>query len=314
MAELVIRSSSADAFLRCPQYYEYVYELGYNPVDEDPILTYGLGTHDALEARGKGEPLHVQVATLGRRLVDLPWYRQMTATAMIALYNEVYADEDIEYLHVEHPFKVEIADGVVFRGKFDAICRDNDGRLFIMEHKTTRADISDGAPYWLKKEINTQADSYMMAARWLDIDVEYIRYDVLKAPQLKPYKTTPKDKQKFYVRDGKYGKKGDPKPGTRLRPEGSKEFKDRVMEYVSENRDNLLKRVDFERTINDNVRAQHNLFKIAKLIKTGARPQNGASCLIGVRGTECEYRQVCLGNTSLSNTGLFRRNEDPFGY
>jgi hypothetical protein len=301
-----------DAFLRCPKLYEYEYELCFEPTEEDPVLTFGSGMHHALEARGKGKDLHAQVAAFSRTVKELPWHKVLIGQMLVALYNERYKNDGIEYLHAERPFCVTLPDGTIFRGKFDGICRDREGRLFIMEHKTTRSKIDDGERYWERKEINTQADSYVYAARMSGFDVEYIKYDVIKVPQLKPLKATPKARQEFYKRDGKYGKKGDPKPGTRLRTEGDAEFKARVAKYLLEGGDSLLKRVDFEKSLHDNQMAENNLMDIATLIKTGARPMNGASCFDFNR--ECDFRPVCKGETNLKNIMLYQINPNPLEY
>lgn len=322
MAELQLRSSSIDTFLRCPKLYSIKFEQGYEPVDEDPVLVFGSAAHEGLEARGNGKPLADQVGAFSRYARDRPMTpaNRIIGPLLLTLYSAKYADEGVTYKHVEYPFCIMMDDGVTeVRGKFDGLCIDENGHWFIMEHKTTRSKIEDGESYWQRKDMNIQRRLYLWAARKLGFDVKYIKYDVIKVPQLKQLKATPKASQKFY-KTTKLDKEtkeviyeaGDPRPGTRLRPEGNKEFKDRVMQYMVDNRDFLLKRVDYDYDECEAEDTEGELEEIATLISSGARPKNGSACFDYNRA--CEFKSVCMRETSLTNTTLYQLNEAPLEY
>ena len=69
-------------------------------------------------------------------------------------------------------------------GKIDGIC-ELDGRLLIMEHKTTSKTIT-GDHYWSEIALDQQITRYMLAARHLGYEVQGCMYDVLKKPGTKP--------------------------------------------------------------------------------------------------------------------------------
>lgn len=90
-----------------------------------------------------------------------------------------------EVLAAELPFDVMI-EGVRYCGKIDAIVRLGDGRVAVLEYKTTQADIDPGSDYWLRLRIDSQISGYVVAGRMLGFPIETVLYDVTCKPGIKP--------------------------------------------------------------------------------------------------------------------------------
>lgn len=303
-----LRSSGINAYLSCPRKYQNRYVLGYDTVDTNYVLGFGSAVHAGLEVLANGGDRTEARVAFGKEGRDLPDSQKVIGECLLILYHEAYKKDTLVYEGAEVPWELELSPGVTLMGKFDGIAVDSNGDRCIVEHKTTRSDIAEGANYWQARELDIQLDLYKWAANKLDMDIKYVLYDVVKVPRLKPHKTTPLEKQEFYKRKGKYGDVGDPRPGTRLRAEGPREFKERVMEYVLDNRHTLLRREKFY----DRMSPEKDIKDIAELIGTGLFPKNPGNCYAYNR--ECEYRPVCLNETSLSNTGLYQINPNPLEY
>ncbi|TAK94533.1 hypothetical protein EPO05_06230 [Patescibacteria group bacterium] len=96
---------------------------------------------------------------------------------------EVVANEQVFALQLE---------GVDVAGKIDGIVRLGDGRLAVLEHKTTSDDIAPAPagkpanPYWLRLRIDGQISMYFAAARAMGHDVRTVLYDVTAKPRISP--------------------------------------------------------------------------------------------------------------------------------
>jgi hypothetical protein len=70
-------------------------------------------------------------------------------------------------------------------GKIDGLGVLQDGRLALVEHKTTSDSVDTGSDYWLRLRLNQQVMQYVVAARALGWDVQMILYDVTKKPSIR---------------------------------------------------------------------------------------------------------------------------------
>ena len=61
-----------------------------------------------------------------------------------------------------------------------------DGRVAIVEFKTTRDEISPGSDYWKRLNIDRQVSVYMLGARALGYDATAVLYDAARVPGLRP--------------------------------------------------------------------------------------------------------------------------------
>lgn len=91
--------------------------------------------------------------------------------------------------------------------KIDRIVKLADGRIAVMETRTTSEEIEakDGEPpvYWKRLIMDTQSSISLMAARQLGYDAHIVLYDVLRRPTLKP-KMLPMNITRCLVETGAY--------------------------------------------------------------------------------------------------------------
>ena len=313
---LVLRSSTIGALFECPQKYHLNYELGVEPAQENPILTFGTAFHAACEERGKAlMGLGAEIPRLAflKAAANLPDKDKVIGECLVLLYQTRYRDERLTYEAVEKTLEVPLpGEAGILRLKLDGLVRDHEGKLWIMEHKTTRQGIGDGEWYWENKVFNLQIELYLWAAEQLGLNVEGVIYDVVRVPKLRVLGATPKDKQMFYKKDCAGGKKDDPRPGTRLRPESMDEFKCRVQQYILANTDTLTKRVWLHKAERPAGRTEA-IIEMAIQLANGAKACNPASCF-KFMGRPCEYLPICLGETSSRNRELYKINPNPLDY
>ena len=70
-------------------------------------------------------------------------------------------------------------------GKIDGLGVLHDGRLALVEHKTTSSDVSPDSNYWIRLRANPQVMQYILAARALGWDVSVVLYDVTRKPSIR---------------------------------------------------------------------------------------------------------------------------------
>src|SRR5690242_16184902 len=203
----------------------YKYQLGYRPLEEDaeaPAL--GHLVHLGLEAWWRSFDAAKTMAAV--REAEADPYAKARAEAMLAGYAIVHAEdaERYEVLSVEAEFRAPLlnpetgAESRTFRlgGKIDAVLRERaNGRVLIMEHKTSSEDISRGSVYWRRLRMDPQVSIYFAGARALGLDPEGCIYDVLGKAKQRPYQ-----------------------PGAkRSEPESPAAFRDRLMDVFASSPD-----------------------------------------------------------------------------
>jgi len=193
-----LTNSRLSAYKACPRKHYLSYELGIRPIGTAPPLRIGSAVHAGLEARLRGDndsdALAKAVATLDgfeREMVVAMlngywWMWQAAAVAPEIRVDEVIAVELPFSVPIRNPDTNRVAARVQFAGKIDAIVRLGDGRLAVMEHKTTSDDLEPTSDYWTRLRLDHQISGYMIAARELGYDVQTVLYDVLRKPGMRP--------------------------------------------------------------------------------------------------------------------------------
>ena len=92
-------------------------------------------------------------------------------------------------------------------GKIDLRLLDEQGRIVLVDHKTTSEDIEDPmAAYWKQLGIEGQANHYLLL-EWLNSrKVDYAIWDVVRKPSISPRQLT-KSEVKIIEAEGRYGGK-----------------------------------------------------------------------------------------------------------
>lgn len=261
--------SRARKFLSCPRSFQYLYVLGREGRDTAPELSYGNAWHALMEARWKGLPtprVYDPAAKLGK-------HEEQVLLTSLAQYNELYPmTQDVIECEVEHD--IELIPGHNLRCRFDALVRDN-GRVYLVEHKTTSSDIGPGSYYWERLALDQQVSWYYLAAQSLGYDVAGVIYDVLRKPALRKGKN-----------------------------EAQFSFTSRCCEAITSEPSKYFARETVTRTKGDLEKAKENFAAIVDMINLGAYPQNPSSCF--QFGRRCEYHEVCVGCANINDNSMFQ--------
>lgn len=313
----LLNNSRAQAFRRCPRLHYFAYELGYRRIEKSKELETGSIWHASLEAWWDALMHQQHDDALNRMMTalpDMPDYERARAEAVLSGYHCRWIDETIEVLGVEVWFSGPLVDPITgerhasfdVSGTLDAICRVPSGNVLVVEHKTSSQDFSVGAYYWRKLTLNSQVSMYLSAGPALGLELSGCLYDVIgKAPNLDPRLATPEA-------DRKYTKGGDLYARQRDIDEAPEDFKQRVIDAISEDPTKFYGRGEVVRLGSELEDSLLDVWQVADLI-TEARersrwPRNTDSCFAFNR--ECEFYAVCTGAEDLENSTLFEKQED----
>jgi hypothetical protein len=187
----------------CLVKYRNRYVLGLGEAETDP-QRFGNALHRALESwlrshhEGSERRLAAALESIG--LAD-PW-DAARARALILGYEARWGAARWRVIAVEIAFQYDLG-GHIIHGRIDAIIEDlDDGRTYVLEHKTTGDRFDAGSTYWARLAVDTQVSVYVDGATILGHDVAGVIYDVLARPKHQPAKATPADKQKFTAGKG----------------------------------------------------------------------------------------------------------------
>ncbi len=197
-------TSRLRAFHRCNRFHRYRYDLGIR-TPSSAAMGFGTNTHAALEAwylawqRGEDRLAAAFAAIDGADAADIDHAR---LRVLVAAYDTKWGGEDWEVLGVEVEFRYWLGD-VEIGGKIDAIIRDRrDGRVWVVEHKTSSADTSPGSAYLDRLCVDTQISIYVDGAAMLGHEIAGCIYDVLKRPLHEPKLATPDGKREYTAGSG----------------------------------------------------------------------------------------------------------------
>lgn len=181
-----------------------------------------------------------------------------------------------------------------FAGKIDKIVRLGDGRLAVMEHKTTADSIAPDSDYWEPLNNDAQISLYFEAAKHLGYDVQTVLYDVARKPRMSPLLATPLEKRKYKADGTLYANQ-------RAENETVEAYQKRVWDDIVADPASYYARMEIPRTRADQADFRDDLYGIASLIaaatKNGWHPRNTKQCRNQRR---CEFMSCC---TSFRQTG-----------
>jgi hypothetical protein len=288
----ILTHSRAACFRACPRRHLFRYEYGLRPVIESAPLRLGKAFALAVEADAKG--LSVEDALSGR--LEDPFEAALLA-AMWTTHRARWAEEPVEHVAAELPFELPLvnpATGMPSRiwrlgGKIDRIVRLADGRLALMEYKTTSRDFAPGAVYWLRLQLDAQLSLYLLAARELGYDIGTVLYDVTRRPALRPQKATPTESRK-------YTKGGRLYVAQRETDETPEKYATRVSTAMQEDPFSHFARVEIARTDADLVECRAELWNeqlsLREAQRSGRWFRNPEAC-VSATGQVCDYLSVC---------------------
>jgi len=173
--------SSLSTYQRCPRLYRHQYVEGYRETLTNLDVEYGRAWHGAMEEFNSGaNTVDCVESARGTGAQMAPgWWKQLSAS--LEVYAKLYgpARDRLKTVAVEAETSFSWA-GHTYKCVFDALVQDHKGEFAILEHKTTKSDITEGSFYWVRKLIDHQTELYMHAARSAGYPVSYVIYDVTK--------------------------------------------------------------------------------------------------------------------------------------
>ncbi|NMG22526.1 PD-(D/E)XK nuclease family protein [Brasilonema bromeliae] len=207
--------------------------------------------------------------------------------AMLIGYSAMWGDVPCRLIATQVEFTVPIVHPVTgavhpecnLTGFIDAVA-EIDGRLVVVESKSSGEDITLGSAFWRRVAVmDPQVSTYLPAARALGYDVRDCIYDVARKPELRPKKDeTPDAFQERIVLD------------MHARPEW----------YFQRQTLVRLEREEREHALD----VWHFADEIVSASRTGRYPRNPDQCQ--KFGRACDYAPVCAGEASLDDPHLFK--------
>lgn len=319
MSQHLYTSSSAKTARTCLRLYRLTYVEGWKPRDESENLRFGTLIHKALEAWWLATKAGLRAderlaAALDALAYEADPFDRARADVLTRGYDARWGADEYEVLAVEHEFRVPLVNpetGAPSRtfdlaGKLDVLVKDADGRVLIVEHKTTSEDPSPGGEYLRRLRIDGQISTYYAAVKALGYDVAGCLYDVLKKPTLRPAKATPEESRK-------YKKDGTPYANQRLTDETPEEYHARLVEAVAADPAGYFQRAMIVRLEDELAEAQADAWQTAQVIREARRtnqwPRNPDAC--SRYGRTCGFFDVCTGAGTLDADRFVRVGAHP---
>lgn len=310
----LITVSRMRTFNACRRLHLIKYELGYRSLIASEALSFGALVHTGLETwwRTGGclvdaiDAMHLQPGeadevTMSKAIVLLTGYDARWSADMA----------DFDVLAVEREFRARIRNPATgypchdlgVAGKLDAVVRrKSTGKVWFVEHKTSREDLAAGSEYWQRLRMDPQVSVYHEGMRALGYEVEGCIYDVLAKFGERPKKATPEESRK-YTKDGRlYANQRD-------KDETIDEFSERISAKMAESPESYFGRAEVVRTEAELAESQKDVHATALMLRDEARlgraPRNPSNCF--KYGSACEMFDVCAGCASLEDETKFKQ-------
>ncbi len=332
----VLTNSAVTTFRRCAREFYYAYILLCRALTQPEPLRFGTLLHLGLEAWWKAKQRSWEGSFAGVAALEAMRahahddFELARAGALIIGYDARWGDTPYEVISVEglivtplvHPHTGEQSPAYELGMKLDVLVRDpRDGRVKVIEHKSSAEDISLGSTYWQALKISSQLSTYIAGAKADGYDVEEVVYDVIGKPELRPKGVPLTDAQgakivhdangeRVRTAKGKWRETGDTALGyvVQTRPETSVEFHARIVAEISSEPEAYYRRGVVVRLEAEEQEAALDLWQTAEMISEAEAanrwPRNPGACIRFKR--PCTYFDVCTGSASISDPALYR--------
>lgn len=312
----VVTNSELRTYRRCATEHYYAYQLGFRPLGgEAEPLRFGSLFHTGLEAwwRAYREPdTQLAAALEAIRPLALDDFDLVRAGVLLQAYDARWHGAlDVEILGVELEFRAPLlnpnttGESRTFQlgGKLDALVLNrNDGRVYMVEHKTTSENIEPGSTYWQRLELDAQVSTYWAGARALGVELSGCLYDVIGKPRHAPLKATPEDQRK-------YTKQGHLYANQRGADETPDEYRMRLTAAIMAEPERFFARGFVVRLPTEEKAAAHDTWQAARQLRddmtTGMHSRNTASC--ERYGRMCSFFDVCTRKAAIDDWTRFER-------
>jgi len=326
MAKKILTYSSMSCAKTCLRMYRFRYVLGLRKQVVDTPLYVGKMFHEGLEKKEiPKKPENPDWLGLEGDW-DADKYKfdcdYQLACAMVNAYLEYWSDDAVETIKAEWEFKNPIGNPETSgssrtfdtAGKIDKIVKLPDGRIAIMEHKTTSDDLDPEGAYWRKLRMDQQISHYFLAIQEYS-PADTVLYDVTRRPALRP-KTIPNldkdgkkivhdgDGNRMFKKNGDPYESGDEKKGRFLqtRSESPEEYGLRVFNEMSSNPERYFCRREVPRLQQDLDEYKYELWQQQQMIGDCYRNdrwfKNTGACFKWNK--PCPYFDICTAGLEVN--------------
>lgn len=213
----LLTHSRMQAFKTCRRNHDFAYNKGWRPDRESAPLRFGGNFHLALDLRAQGRTTDQIIQVIRSCYTTLPawadnadgayeWQLECEIVCRMFMgYDWRWADDGIEVVKTEQQFdELPIINPETGRstptytlaGKIDKIVKLPDGRLAVMEHKTTGDGIGVDSDFWRRLRLDQQITLYIIAARGMGYGVQTVLFDAIHKPGIRPKKLTKVQQEK----------------------------------------------------------------------------------------------------------------------
>jgi hypothetical protein len=295
----LLTHSRLACFRACPRRHLIRYELGLRPVSDDLPRRIGSAYHAALDAADRGKDPGVAITAMADA------YEAAMVAQMFTGHARHYAAAWLEPVASEVEFDLPLvnpetgAATPIWRlaGKIDSIVRLQDGRLALLEYKTTSRDFAPGADYWQRLHLDQQLSIYVIAARALGHDVQTVIYDVTRRPGQRPLKATPDASRKYTARGALYANQRDT-------DETPDEYAARITADIEAKPEHYFARIEIARLDQDIAECAADLWDQQLALRECQRSRrwwrNPEACQTAVGA--CDYLPICINRDLADRT------------
>ena len=194
----MITASSLNTYTQCPRRYEYSYIKEKVPAAPQAALLVGTAVHIGIEAFWNKLDIHTSLHNVWEFFKESEfWDREageLERFRIRAYITGYYAHRQhmlgqYEVVAVEHEW-TKVIDGMDFAGKIDLVLRDKQGRLILVDHKTSGSSDVDnpGSTFWRGLSYDTQMILYREALSEIaeSSGAPALVYDVVRKTKSKP--------------------------------------------------------------------------------------------------------------------------------
>lgn len=321
----ILTQGSRRTFRVCCRKYYFRFILGIDRV-QTPEMRVGTAWHAGaallLSGGTRSEAVELILRSYSRQIEaaltsEYAWsltYESQAAICMLESWHAHWQDDPLQVVATELQFNLPLFSPQTGRpmrlfrdaGVIDCIVRLRNGRLAIVEHKTTDESVDDASDYWQRIRLDSQISDYIEAARNLDHNVDCVLYDVIRRPRLRPMQIPQRDSagrkivlneagERVFLEDGKPRQAPDASRGWTLqtRPETPEEFAERLTQDMSERPEHYFNRHQVGRSDDEIDEARLEKWMTAKAIRecelNGAWLRNTEACL----RPKCPYLPFC---------------------
>lgn len=185
MSRETLSASRLNSLLTCHRQHYWRYERRIRKAATVPALFFGSAWHKAMEYRWQGRVLGDVLAEVGQQFTDEQELAKFRG--MLTGYYHHWQNEVVSELLPEVEFRQSIVGSRTFdsAGIIDGLGVLHDGRLVLLEHKTTSDSLDADSEYWIRLRYNVQICQYVLAAIAMDGRRPTVIYCVARKPTIK---------------------------------------------------------------------------------------------------------------------------------